>query len=117
MSNVTAQYSNETTVQENDTNQDYMLVEGQFTPGEAKEVLMDLISSKLAFQSKKHLQSYEQQGQLNTSAKQRISELKEMRSKLLELLESAEQQNLVLNIHSEINIELLPARQDPTTKN
>lgn len=82
------------------------LVKGTFTPSEAKEVLMNLIGSKISFHKKKNLRSYEHHGREDRGSKQRIEELETVREQLLQMLEQAEENSASIKIESEINIEL-----------
>lgn len=88
--------------------QELELVKGQFTAEEAREVLMNLINSKLSYHNKKNLRSIERSGQVDQNSKKRIEELKEMRQNIVQLVKKAEERGVKMNIHSEVKVELDP---------
>ena len=90
-----------------DSLQEFLLINGQFTAEEAKEILTCLISSKLSFHNKKNLRSIEHTGQIDHKAKKRIKELEKMRLEILKLVEKGEESGFTLNIYSDINIKLV----------
>ncbi len=92
---------------EHDSLQEILLISGQFSAEEAKEILTSLISSKLSFHSKKNMRSIEYTGQVDHKAKKRIKELEEMRFEILKLMEEGEKKGCTFNIHSDINIKLV----------
>jgi len=92
---------------EQDSLQEFLLISGQFSAEEAKEILTSLISSKLSFHSKKNMRSIEYTGQVDHKAKKRMKELEEMRSGILKLMEEGEKKGLTFNIHSDINVKLV----------
>ncbi|MGD8428103.1 MAG: hypothetical protein PVH63_10740 [Balneolaceae bacterium] len=97
-----------------DALQDLLLVKGQFSSSEAREVLMSLINSKLSYHTKKNMRSFEHQGELDQDSQRRIEELKELRRKVLDFLKKNEKrvQGESIKIESRIHIELAndPAR-------
>jgi len=84
------------------------LIKGHFTATEAREVLMNLINSKLSYHNKKNLRSIERSGQVDQNSEKRIEELKDMRQKMVELVKKAKEQGAKMNIHSEISVEMNP---------
>jgi len=92
---------------EHDSLQEFLLISGQFSAEEAKEILTSLISSKLSFHSKKNMRSIEHTGQVDHKAKKRIKELEQMRLEILRLMEEGEKKGFTFNIHSDINVKLV----------
>jgi hypothetical protein len=83
------------------------LIKGTFTPSEAKEVLMELINSKLSFHNKKNLRSYELTGSEDRDSQQRILDLEKMRKQLLMVLKNADDDGMSVGIETQIHIEFL----------
>lgn len=86
------------------TQQDFLLIDGQFTADQAQEVLMHMISGKLSFHSILNLRSLEHQGQADPVSEKRIEELKKTRLELLKVIQQAEERGVELNIFSEITV-------------
>ena len=59
------------------------LIEGKFSPEDAKEVLLELINHKINFHYLKNFSSEERFGQSIEGSKKRIEYLKEAKRKLL----------------------------------
>ena len=59
------------------------LIEGKFSPEDAKEVLLELINHKINFHSLKNFSSEERFSQTIEGSKKRIEYLKEAKRKLL----------------------------------
>ena len=83
MGNVTNQNGSEIKLSDSPSTEDFTLIKGTFTPTEAKEVLMSLISSKISFHNIKNLRSYGLNGKEDQYSKQKIKRLKKVRNKLL----------------------------------
>lgn len=84
--------------------QKFPLVNGKFAAEEARDLLMALIESKVAFHSIKNLQSFERSGETDTKSEKRIEELENMRKKMLEIVKQAKETEQQLEIDSMINI-------------
>lgn len=82
------------------------LIEGSFSCEEAKEILMNLFSTKMQFHKMKNFSSLERFGKGDEHALNRISKLKESTEILVKLLEKAHLEKKKLIIHSNINIVL-----------
>lgn len=67
----------------------FTLIEGVYTPEEAREVLMDVIHSNIQYQSIQNLSSYEKQGTDDQSAQEYLHNLKQVRNEVLNLLNTA----------------------------
>ncbi|NGP75070.1 hypothetical protein G3570_00380 [Balneolaceae bacterium YR4-1] len=85
----------------------FELVKGEFTTAEAREVLTNLINSKLRFHSKKNLQAYEQSGKTDPNSESRIQELKQLRKQLLEDLNEAREEDCMVELQASINLKFL----------
>ena len=82
------------------------LIEGCFTPNEAKEILMNVFLSKINFHQNKNFSVQERFGKEDDYAVKRIPELKKSMELISELIESAKNNNEKLEITSEIIIKL-----------
>lgn len=65
------------------------LINGVFTPDEAKEVLLTLISNKIHFHQMKNFSSEERFGKSDPLSSKRITELEESRKQVIALLAKA----------------------------
>lgn len=82
------------------------LIEGTFSCEEAKEVLLNIFSTKIQFHVMKNFSSIERLGKEDKNANKRIPKLKKSTEKLLKVIKQAEAKNKKLVITSEINIVL-----------
>lgn len=82
------------------------LIEGNFSPDEAQEILMNVFLGKIQFHQNKKFSSEERFGKEDINAINRISELKKSMIIISELIEIAKQNNETLKITSEVKIEL-----------
>lgn len=85
----------------------FKLINGVFNPSEAQKVVLDLINTKIKYHS---LDSFSNHIRFNTdisSSKSRIEELNEMAESIKKLIEIAEQNNVQLQVNSEISIEFI----------
>jgi len=83
------------------------LIKGNFTNEEAKEILMNLISSKISFHQLKNFSSQELFGKEDKIASKRIPALKKELEKLKKIILQAKSKNKKLLVSSEINISLI----------
>ncbi|MEO9004718.1 MAG: hypothetical protein ABI288_08265 [Ginsengibacter sp.] len=86
--------------------QSIKFIKGSFTPGEAKDLLFDLMANKIKFHSIKDFSSNERFGKPEKGSQKRIDELKSDRNKFIKLIETAIEQNIDLIIESDIKIAL-----------
>lgn len=86
--------------------QDFTLVRGMFNVEDAKEVLMNLIGSKIVHHNKVILRSFECNGNQDHQSEQRIAELNESRNKILQLLKEVDETKQHITINSTIHIEI-----------
>ncbi len=80
------------------------LIDGEFLPNDAQEILMNILTSKLNFHKLKNFSSNERYGFNDEIAQKRIPELTSDIAKLKELLKEARATNVILKISSEITI-------------
>jgi len=83
------------------------LIEGDFSDDEAREILINIFSSKINFHNIKNWSSQERYGKDDEIAQARIPALKIEIEKLKEILLEAKAQNKRLQVSSQINISLL----------
>ncbi len=82
------------------------LIEGNFSPDEAREILMNVFLGKIQFHQNKKFSSEERFGKEDINAVNRILELKKSLVIISELIEIAKQNNETLKITSEVKIQL-----------
>ncbi|MEY3411548.1 MAG: hypothetical protein RIQ70_234 [Bacteroidota bacterium] len=85
-------------------NKELILIEGTFSPEDAREVLMNAYTSKINFHNLKNLTSFEMVGKEDELAVKRIAELKSVLSQVRELIAEAKEKDMKLVIHSTISI-------------
>lgn len=83
------------------------LIEGEFFPDEAKEILANIFSTKIHFHEMKNFSSQERFGKQDEIAQQRIPLLQKELKKLNEILSEAKVENKKLLVSSHINISLI----------
>ena len=82
------------------------LIEGTFSNEEAKEILVNIFSTKINYHEMKNFSSYERFGKYDKTAKKRIPELKKELEKISKIISEAKLHNKNLIINSEITIAL-----------
>ncbi|MFW5700162.1 MAG: hypothetical protein ACOCWM_00595 [Cyclobacteriaceae bacterium] len=87
------------------------LITGQFTPIEAKEILLSLVDSKINFHKIKSLSSMVRCNQLDADSELKILALEKAKEQLLATLQQAINENCNLNIESTINISFVAKEQ------
>lgn len=88
-------------------NETFNLIEGVFSTVEAREILMNIFSTKIQFHEMKNLSSEERFGEQDTVAKKRIPELKIELEKLEKIISEAKSGPKKFAITSAINIILV----------
>lgn len=88
-------------------NKTLTIIDGKFTYAEAKEILMDILSSKINFHCLKNWSSQERFGKDDNIAQKRIPALRNEMKKLEGILAEAKAKNKTLKVKSDINITLL----------
>ncbi len=84
--------------------QKFKLIDGTFTPSEAKTILMNMVSAKIKHHSVEHLSARERHNKDPEITRQRIVELREMQNQLSNELELAAEEGVNLKIRSFIEI-------------
>ena len=87
--------------------QEFILVKGSFTPSESKEILSNLISSKINFHHMRNLSEQERHGVQDAASVNRIAELKQSFAEIASLLEKAQQSQKNISIRSSIQVEVM----------
>jgi hypothetical protein len=82
----------------------FKLIDGTFTPSEAKQVLLSMVKSKIDFHGLQLLSNRERFGRDVDHSEKRLVVLKGLESSLKELLESAAQTNQKLRVDGWIEI-------------
>lgn len=88
-------------------NETLTIMDDYFTHDEAKEIIMNMFSSKLNFHNIKNWSSQERFGKNDAIAQEKIPELRNEMKRLEEILTEAKTKNKKLVVSSAINIELL----------
>ncbi|MEQ9404571.1 MAG: hypothetical protein RIM99_13340 [Cyclobacteriaceae bacterium] len=83
---------------------EFKLIEGSFSPDDAKEILMHMFKEKINFHKIRDFSHQERFGEHNHSSLKRIEELTESKAEILELLQEAQLLNKTLKIKSNISI-------------
>jgi hypothetical protein len=82
------------------------LIEGSFTAGEAKEILLNIFSTKINFHEMKNFSSLDRYGKEDELSKMKILKLKNEIENVFQLVSVADLNKNKLMITSEINISL-----------
>lgn len=86
------------------TTENVTLINGVFTPDEAKEVLLTLLNHKINFHRMRNFSSEERYGKPDPVSEKRLSELYESRDQVLSLLTNATASGYKLEIESLVSI-------------
>jgi hypothetical protein len=83
------------------------LVKGTFTPSEAREIIFQLLDSKINFHNLKNLSSRERFGRPDVDSEQRLEQLKESRkeAEALILSSTAEKKSVTIKSAIELTVE------------
>lgn len=86
---------------------EYKLIDGEFSPDDAKKVLLSILNSKINFHNLLSFSNHIRfNNDINTS-KNRIEELNNTKTAIIEFIDKATKDNLSLKIKSNITIELI----------
>lgn len=85
-------------------NETYMLIEGIFPEDEAREILMNMFSTKLQFHALRNLRSIERLGHEDETAVRRMGELKQSMQDIQETLAMARSGDRKLVMTSTVQI-------------
>lgn len=91
--------------------EEHKLISGEFNNSEAREVLLNLIDSKIKFHDKKIFSTEERFGVKDSRSIKRIAELKELRSEILRLLINNEDSDFSYKITSTFSVEMVPIKE------
>ena len=89
------------------TEENISLIEGNFNKQEAREVLLNIFSTKLQFHELRNFSSKERLGKTDENALKRMQVMKDNISKVVELLSKLDENKNCLKISSSINIQIL----------
>jgi hypothetical protein len=92
---------------ENSNKLEIKFITGEFSPEDAKELLLNVISKKIQFHSVDSHSLWEKNAATDSVSKTRLEELKMAREEILQLLTSGSLQGKKIKIHSTIEIEVL----------
>jgi hypothetical protein len=82
------------------------LIDGQFTPEEAKDVLLEIIAKKINFHKLKNFTSQVRYDQPDAESEERIKELQEAKEEFLALVQEAKRERRSLVIEATVHIAL-----------
>jgi histidinol phosphatase-like PHP family hydrolase len=85
----------------------FTLIEGTFSPHDAAEVLLSVLSDKINFHEVQMLSCAERNSQGGAFSKKRFEALSATREEITELLKAARAQNQRFEIHSRVDITLI----------
>ncbi|MCY2688453.1 hypothetical protein [Salinimicrobium sp. TH3] len=78
------------------------LIDGTFSPAEARDILLNMIGSKIHFHNKRDFSSKIRIGSSDRSSRVRLDELRETREHIISFLEKAEREGSTVSIKSSI---------------
>ena len=83
------------------------LIKGSFSPSDAKEILIDIVNSKIRFHSMRTFSSQERFGKPDLVSEQKIEYLKEARQNIQIFISEAiaQEKNIVIDAVIELNLE------------
>lgn len=82
------------------------LIDGEYCPDEAREILLSMINSKIQFHVNRDFSSVIRMGKPEFTSRERLKELREAKKKVISLIAEAEKENKVLQIKSSIEVSL-----------
>lgn len=82
------------------------LIKGTFAPEEARELLLELLDSKITFHNRRNWSSKERFGEPDAISKQKLEYLEEARTNLKTLLAEAINQQKSVTINSTIELKI-----------
>jgi hypothetical protein len=91
---------------------DFDLINSTFEPGDARDLLVSMIDSKINFHVIKNLSSQERYGMKDEHSLRRINELKQSWQELSQLLDHASHAGMDVQISSSIKIEMKPKKDE-----
>ena len=88
------------------------LIDGQFTAAEAKEVLINVFSSKIQFHQSKNFSSLERFGKEDKIASKRLPQLKDTLEQIQHIFSAAELHHAIAMIESEVIINIIKPKKN-----
>ena len=88
-------------------NLNFELVGGEFAPGEAEKIIVNLLHQKINYHKLRNLKCLEGSGKPDQHSLNRIKELGESKKAFLDTVEDAKAKRLRLSINAKISVELL----------
>lgn len=82
----------------------FKLIDGAFSPADAREILQNMIISKIQFHNNRDFSSEIRMGSSDKSSRTRINELRETREKIISFLKKAEKEGSTVYINSSITL-------------
>jgi uncharacterized membrane protein YhiD involved in acid resistance len=82
------------------------LIDGQFTPEEANEILLDIITRKINFHKLKNLTSQVHYNQPNKESEVRLIELQEAKAQILALFKEAKEEHKDLLVEATLHLSI-----------
>lgn len=86
------------------------LIDGKFSPSETKEILLNMVNSKIRFHTVKDFGTEIRTGESGLRSHERISELKEIKHKIITLMEKAEKENMEVEVYATITVSCTPKK-------
>lgn len=87
------------------TTEKIILIDGNFSPTEAKELLMNLFINKINFHEKKNFSSHERYRKEDETSIRRIPELKKSLETISQIISEERMQNWNIVVSSTVNIQ------------
>ena len=88
-------------------NYNFKLIHGTFTTSEARQILFDLISSKIHFHTMESFSSQERFGKDAPHSKRRIQALKKIHNSLEKIFDVAEKKDVQIEIEGTVEITMV----------
>ena len=84
------------------------LIKGAFSPADAADILLSFINDKTKFHTVKKLNANNENSTQFKASEMRIAELKRAKNTITDLILKARDQNMALEINSNITINMVP---------
>ncbi|WP_431125208.1 hypothetical protein [Flagellimonas flava] len=89
---------------EDKANTSHLLIDGQFSPLEAADILLSLLNDKIKFHSVQMLNAMDPSSEIYVNSEKRIKKLRETKQEITELILKARKEGQHLKIYSTIQI-------------
>lgn len=83
------------------------LINGIYSPEQARDILMNLVSSKINFHNQEIFSIQERFGRNSAHSVKRVAELKQVRDNLMTYLNNLDNKQVNVKINSEVQIQIL----------